>query len=181
MGILDSIERFGETLYRDKVYRILLLITLLMWTHYTALWCHEFMHYIYATAILHCDAYVQYGFGHIWGWCMINNCNMTPQESLIEAAIGGLGTAAMFSIYWFYMASFPHKLTLPMDLSLMSVVVYQFLYGIDETLTLGLNHWEWYWIGKFIAILLTLIIVAKLYYHRLIEYLKGDVDVVLSC
>jgi hypothetical protein len=135
--------------------------------NYIALWCHEFWHYWYATAILHdTKAYIQYHPLKIAGWCVIY------KSDLWVYAIGGLGTAAVFFIFWFFAASFPNRLSLPWDFSLIYVTLSELFYAPIEVLGLYYGH-TWLYNYVWVIAITALAIVLKTYWVRIVEYLRG--------
>jgi len=168
MTILDKIEKFGEKMYRSSLFRIFMLLFFIIFHLYIALWLHEFFHYWYGTAVDHASCYVVYELQGIRGYTV---CNYI---SLGNFAIGSLGTALVFSIYWFFAAAFPSRLTLPYDMSLFLVITINLFYFPFEFIGLGLGqYWlyGYYWIGEVIALVATL----YTYLDRMVWFIiRGD-------
>jgi len=168
MTILDKVEKFGEMLYKNIWFRVFMLLFFIVFHLYIALWIHEFFHYWYGSAIDNASCYVVYDLKGIRGYTI---CNYV---SLGNFAIGSLGTALVFSIYWFFASSFPSKLTLPYDLSMFLVVAINLFYFPFEFIGLGLNqYWlyDYYWVGEIVAMFITL----YLYFDRIVWFIaKGD-------
>ena len=165
-GVLDALESFGERMYEKQWYRVIVLVFISMFIAYTSLWCHEFFHYWYATAIAKGNAYIMYHPTKLIGYCY------TDVHDLMEYAIGGLGTAIVYFLFWFFAASFPHKLSLPFDMSLFYVVVLNLIYFPFETIGLGMGYGWIYDIGFNAAPIVSIIVTVTLYLPRLEEYIE---------
>jgi len=171
MNILDRIEQYGERMYKHIWFRVFLLIFFFIFNTYVALWCHEFMHYVYATLVLKANAYIQYGFNGIFGWCVVQD-----HHDFWLYYIGGIGTAIVFAVYLFAMLSLPNHLTLPLEFSLTTIVLYHFIYAHIEVFTLYYGYAQLYNPLKIATELIVVVVTLKLFWSRLIEYLGGDVN-----
>jgi len=164
--MIDTIEQFGEQQYNKLWFRTVLLIFFFLFHCYIALWVHEFWHYWWGSVIDGAKCYIVYAPFGVRGWTYCG------EFSLANYAIGGLGTAVVFFIYWFFAASFPSKLSLPYDLSLFYVVVNQLLYTPFEVIGLGLKVsgiYDWHWLATPISFILVVII----YYERIVKFVGG--------
>jgi len=167
--MIDAIERFGEQLYRKWWFRALLLIFFFLFHCYVALWVHEFWHYWWGSLIDETKCHIVYAPFGIRGWTYCG------RFSLANYAVGGLGTAVVFFIYWFFAASFPSKLSLPYDLSLFYVVVNQLIYTPFEVAGLGLNHpeiYQFYWLSTAASFIFVIVI----YLDRIKKFVGGDAE-----
>lgn len=169
-SVLDRIESFGERMYRHRWYRVLMLVFIFFFVEYTALWCHEFMHYWYATAILKTKAYIQYYPSGMMGWCYVES------SDVMLYFIGGAGTALLYFVFWFLAASFPNKLSLPFDVSLFYVSLWNFLYAFVEAYTLGMGHPELYEYLSSIVHMTAIVVTLYLYLDRVIEFIEVGSD-----
>jgi len=161
---LTKIENFGERQYKKAWFRAALIIFFFIFHCYIALWVHEFWHYWYGTVVDGKSCYIKYAPFGIRGFTYCNDF------SLGNYAIGGLGTAVAFFIYWFFAASFPSKLSLPYDLSLFYVVINQLFYTPFEVIGLGLGYgwvYNFYWLASVLAG----VVVIYIYGGRIIEYI----------
>ena len=169
MNVLDRIEQFGERMYKHVWFRVFLLIFFFIFNSYIALWCHEFMHYVYATLVLKSNAYIQYGFNGVFGWCVVEN-----HHDFWLYYIGGIGTTIVFAVYLFSMLSLPNRLTLPLEFSLTTIVAYHFIYAHIEVLTLYYGYVWLYNPLRIVAEVLVSLVVLKMFWSRIVEYLGGD-------
>jgi len=168
LTVLDRIEKFGEEMYRKWWFRLILLLYFFVFRCYVALWVHEFWHYWWGSVIDGSRCYVVYSTHGIRGW---THCD---SFSLGNYFIGSVGTALTFLASWFFAASLPSRLTLPYELSLIYVIVNQLCYLPFEVIGLGLGY-TWIYSFYWLATLISLIIVAKMYYIRVLEYIiVGD-------
>ena len=153
-------------MYKHLWFRVFLLVFFFIFNSYIALWCHEFMHYIYATLVLKADAYIQYGFGGIFGWCVVKD-----KHDFMLYYIGGIGTSIVFVIYLFAMLSLPNRLTLPLEFSLTTIVAYHFIYAHIEVFTLYYGYVWLYNPLKITAEALVVVWALILFKKRFKEYL----------
>jgi len=152
--MIDAIERFGERLYGRRWFRAFLLCFFFLFHCYVALWCHEWAHYRYGT-LTGAKCWIVYDEWGLRGW------TYCEKFTLGNYVTGGLATALVFSMYWFFAASFPSKLSLPYEFSLFYVVVNQLLYTPFEVIGLGLDHpeiYQFHWLATVISFIFVVVV-----------------------
>jgi len=173
MNILDRLERGGERLYSKFWYRVLILFGMILIVGWISLWAHEFGHYWWARNILHDDsAYIEFSSNGLMGWTVVS------ERSFGLYLAGGLFSSIVLFVLWLFVASFPHKMTLPVDMSLFIWTVYQFVYGIFE----GVAYWssDYHSVvktGQLVGAVVIAYLVLGVYFDRLVAYIRGDTGV----